>query len=630
MKKDQHFIIDFDSTFTKVEALDVLCAISLKDKPEKESTLNQIKELTDKGMNGEISFKDSLKERVELLQAHRDHLPALIEALHEEVSESFKRNKEFVKKYAKNILIVSNGFKDFIDPIVAHFDIPSERVFANEFIYDEAGFIVGFDENNPLAKDRSKPQLIEQLQLEGKIFVIGDGFTDYEIKQAGMAHKFYAFTENIRREKVLNHADHEAPSLDEFLYSNNMERALSYPKNRINVLALENIHTNAFDKLKSEGYSVVYHSSAMTEDELIEAIKDVSILCIRSKTQVTKRVLEHAERLMVIGAFCIGTNQIDLDECLMNGVIVFNAPYSNTRSVVELAIAEMIFLTRQIPDKSIGMHAKKWNKSANGSREIRGKTLGIIGYGNIGSQLSVLAEGMGLDVCYFDIDDKLGLGNAKKKETMDELLACSDIISLHVDGRPENKNIIDTQQFSQMKSDVIFLNLSRGHVVDIEALTKARNDGIVRGIGVDVFPIEPKSNEYPFESKLIGQPNTILTPHIGGSTEEAQEHIADFVPNKIMNYINTGSTANSVNFPSLSLPEFKNSHRFIHIHKNKPGILAKIDQVLANHNINIIGQYLKTSEKVGYVITDIDKAYEANVKKDLKLINGTLRFRVLY
>lgn len=630
MKKDQYFIIDFDSTFTKVEALDVLCEISLDGNPKKKESLAEISTLTNQGMEGEISFKDSLQKRIVLLQAHRDHLPPLIARLNEQVSESFKRNKAFVKKYADQILIISNGFKDFIVPIVKQYGISSDQVYANEFEYDQEGAIIGFDESNPLAGDKSKPKLIDQLNLRGEIFVIGDGYTDYEIKEAGLAHKFYAFTENIRREKVLQHADHEVPNLDEFLYVNNMARALSYPKNRIKVLVLENIHTNAFNKLKDEGYTVQYYTSAMTEEELIEAIKDVSIVCIRSKTHITKRVLENASRLMVVGAFCIGTNQIDLEECLMNGVVVFNAPYSNTRSVVELAIAEMILLTRQIPAKSMAMHSGKWNKSANGSREIRGKTLGIIGYGNIGSQLSVLAEALGLNVCYFDVEDKLGLGNAVKMETLAELLACSDIISLHINGRPENECIISSKEFSQMKSDVIFLNLSRGHIVDIDALKKAMEDGTVRGAGVDVFPEEPKSNKESFESVLIGQPNTLLTPHIGGSTEEAQEHIADFVPNKIMDYINTGSTANSVNFPNLSLPEFKNSHRFIHIHKNEPGILAEIDQVLASHKMNIVGQYLKTNEKIGYVITDVDSEYESIVKKDLKMIKGTLKFRVVY
>lgn len=630
MQKQQHYIIDFDSTFTKVEALDVLCEISLDGNPLKEQNLKQIQDITDRGMNGDISFKESLKKRIELLHANHAHLAPLVERLSQEVSESFKRNKEFVKKYSNRIFIVSSGFKDFIAPIVEQYGIPGERVYANKFEYDSNANIIGFDESNPLAMDNGKPELIRRLNLEGEIFVLGDGYTDYEIRKAGMAHKFYAFTENVRRQKVLDHADHEAPNLDDFLYQNKMDRALSFPKNRINVLVLENIHTNAFDKLKDEGYSVKYHTSAMNEDELIEAIKDVSILCIRSKTHVTAKVLENAKRLMVVGAFCIGTNQIDLETCLDKGVAVFNAPFSNTRSVVELAIAEMILLMRNIPDKSLGMHQGKWEKSAVGSQEVRGKTLGIVGYGNIGTQLSVLAEAMGMSVCYYDVEEKLALGNAQKMDSLEDLLKESDIISLHVDGRAENENIFSQKEFDLMKDGVVFINLSRGHVVEISALKNALENGKIRGASVDVFPLEPKSNDELFTSELIGQKNTILTPHIGGSTEEAQENIAEFVPNKIIDYINTGSTNNSVNFPNLTLPALKNAHRFIHIHKNEPGVLAEINNVLAKHKINIVGQYLKTNESVGYVITDIDKQYEPEVKKDLKMIKGTLRFRVLY
>lgn len=630
MEKKQHYIIDFDSTFTKVEALDVLCEISLANSPEKNENLKQIADLTNQGMNGEIGFKESLQKRIELLKANRNHLPELIERLQDQVSESFKRNKEFVKKYADNIIVVSSGFKAFIVPIVEHYGVAPERVYANEFIFDESENIVGFVEDNPLAKDNGKPELIQKLALDGEVFVLGDGYTDYEIRKAGLAHKFYAFTENVRREKVLHHADHEAPNLDDFLFDNKMDRALSYPKNRINVLVLENIHTNAFDTLKTEGYSVKYHTSAMSEDELINAIEDVSILCIRSKTNVTAKVLAKANRLMAVGAFCIGTNQIDLEACQEKGVIVFNAPFSNTRSVVELALAEMIMLMRRIPDRSAAMHQGKWEKSAAGSREVRGKTLGIIGYGNIGSQLSVLAESIGMNVIYFDTEEKLALGNAKKVKTLSSLLETSDIVSLHVDGRPENAGVIGKSEFDKMKAGVVFINLSRGHVVDLNALNAAMESGKVRGASIDVFPTEPKNNDEPFKSDLKGKPNVILTPHIGGSTEEAQENIAEFVPEKIIEYINTGSTTNSVNFPNLTLPALTNAHRFIHIHKNKPGILAEINNTLAKHKINIAGQYLKTNEKIGYVITDIDKGYQEGVKKDLKKIAGTIRFRVLY
>ncbi len=630
MQNSKYFIIDFDSTFTQVEALDVLCEIALDGNPEKDKVLSRIQEVTNEGMEGRISFRESLEERINLLEAHRDHLPELITRLSQQVSKSFQRNREFLRKYAKNIFILSNGFKDFIIPIVKQFGIPDENVFANDFLYDDSGKIIGFNKDNILSSNGGKPKQIQSLNLQGTVFVLGDGYTDYEIKKAGLANKFYAFTENVRRESILSEADHVAPTLDEVLYVNKMERALSYPKNRIRVLLLENIHPDGIDKLREEGYQVDIHPAGMTEEELCEAIRDVSILGIRSKTQVTAKVLDHAKRLHAIGAFCIGTNQIDLETALHKGIAVFNAPFSNTRSVVELAIAEMILLTRNIPDKSMAMHEGRWEKSAKNSFEIRGKTLGIIGYGNIGSQLSVVAEALGLNVRYFDIEEKLALGNATRCKTMFELISSSDIISLHVDGRPENHCMIGKEEFDIMKDGVIFLNLSRGHVVDIEALSEHVKSGKIRGAGVDVFPEEPLSNDDEFFSDLRGLRNLILTPHIGGSTTEAQQNIADFVPSRIMDYINTGSTSNSVNFPNLVLPKLENAHRLIHIHANEPGILAKINKTLAEHSLNIVGQYLKTNESIGYVITDINKDYEEEVIKELKQIQGTIRFRVLY
>tara|TARA_Y100001980_G_C14556906_1_gene353162 strand:+ start:39849 stop:41741 length:1893 start_codon:yes stop_codon:yes gene_type:complete len=630
MENSKHFVIDFDSTFTRVEALDVLGEISLKNHKNKSGALKKVKDITDLGMEGKLSFRESLEQRIETLQANKSHLPELVDKLSAQVSKSFIRNKEFIRKYSSNIYIVSNGFKDFIVPIVEPYGIDESRVFANEFEYDDDGNIIGFNPENLLSQNNGKPRQIEALKLEGEIYVLGDGYTDYEIKKAGIAHKFYAFTENVRREKVLENADHEAPTLDEFLYVNNMERALSYPKNRINVLLLENIHDHGIQKLMEEGYNVEVHPAGMDEDELIEAIKEVSILGIRSKTQVTKKVLENAKRLHAIGAFCIGTNQIDLETALEKGIAVFNAPFSNTRSVVELVIGELIMLIRNLPDKINAMHEGKWDKSAKNSFEIRNKTLGIVGYGNIGAQLSVLAESMGMKVCFYDREEKLALGNATQCSSLSELLGMSDIVSLHVDGRPENKNIIGDKEFSQMKDGVIFMNLSRGHVVDIAALKKHILSGKIIGTSVDVFPEEPKSNQEEFISELRGLPNTILTPHIGGSTKEAQKNIADFVPGKIIDYINTGSTNNSVNFPNIVLPKLKDAHRFIHIHHNEPGILAKINHTLAENNLNIVGQYLKTNEKIGYVITDINKDYEQEVIKNLKNIKGTIRFRVLY
>lgn len=630
MKLNKYFVIDFDSTFTKVEAFDVLADISLKDHPDRDHRKDQIVSITNQGMNGSISFRESLEKRLNLLAPSQHHLGPLIALLKDKVSESFKRNREFFLNYADNIYIISNGFREFIEPIVTEFGIKPENILANEFRFDSEGRVIGFDTDNPLSANNGKVEQLKRLNLPGDVYVIGDGYTDYEIKHSGLANKFYAFTENVERENVLKQADHITPSLDEFLYLNKLNTAISYPKNRINVLLLENVHPVALELLKSEGFNVETYHAALTEDELIEKIKNVSVLGIRSKTQVTARVLEHANRLMVIGAFCIGTNQIDLKTATKKGIAVFNAPFSNTRSVVELAVAEMIMLMRNIVDKSTKMHKGVWDKSAKGSFEVRGKKLGLIGYGNIGTQLSVIAESLGMKVLYYDTEERLSLGNAIKCKSMKEVLEQADVLSLHVDGRESNHNLIGTKEFALMKKGVIFINLSRGHIVDIQALRENVLSGKVAGCAIDVFPYEPVSNDEEFQSELRGLPNTILTPHIGGSTSEAQENIGNFVPGKIMDYINTGSTSNSVTFPNLTLPLLENAHRLIHIHENVPGILAKINHILANHGINIVGQYLKTNETIGYVITDINKQYDKDVIKELREIDHTIKFRVLY
>jgi D-3-phosphoglycerate dehydrogenase len=630
MKLNKYIVIDFDSTFTKVEALDLLVDIVFEDHPDRENIRSQITDITNQAMEGKISFRQSLEKRLAIIQPHKKHLEQLATRLKNLVSESFKRNRDFFRKYADNIFVISNGFHIFIDPVVTEFGIKPEHIFANRFFFDEDGRVTGFDTDNPLSDNNGKVEQLRRLNLSGDIYVIGDGYTDYEIKAAGLANKFYAFTENVERNSIMEKADHITPSLDEFLYLNKLNTTISYPKNRIHVLLLENIHPVAASILRADGFSVETLPVALSEDELCKKIKNVSVLGIRSKTQVTARVLQHANRLMAIGAFCIGTNQIDLTAATRKGIAVFNAPYSNTRSVVEMAVAEMIVLMRKLFDKSNKMHRGIWDKSAEGSYEVRGKKLGIIGYGSIGSQLSVLAESLGMQVYYYDIAEKLALGNATKCRSLKELLEISDIISLHVDGRETNTHLIGPREFSWMKNGVIFLNLSRGHVVDIHALKQAIESGKVGGCAIDVFPEEPANNQEEFISELRGLPNTILTPHIGGSTREAQENIGQFVPARIQDYINTGSTSSSVNFPNLALPTLENAHRLIHIHDNVPGILARINQVLANHGINIVGQYLKTNELIGYVITDIDKEYNREVIRQLRSIEHTIRFRVLY
>ena len=359
-------------------------------------------------------------------------------------------------------------------------------------------------------------------------------------------------------------------------------------------------------------------------------MQGVQVLGIRSKTEVTKKVVQNSSDLMTIGAFCIGTNQIDMESCNKTGIAVFNAPYSNTRSVVELTISNIIALLRNVFNYSMGMHKGLWEKHTKDCYEVRGKTLGIIGYGNIGSQLSVLAEALGMKVYFYDIIDKLPLGNSKKCNSMQELLEESHIVTVHVDGRKSNYNLIDEKEFSKMKNGAIFINASRGFVVNIEALAENLKSGKLKGAAIDVYPDEPKEKKTNYKTILQNLPNTILTPHIGGSTEEAQRNIADFVPTKLHDFITLGNTVSSVNFPNLQLPQIENEHRIVHIHQNVPGIMAKLNNIFASNKINIENQFLKTRDQLGYVITDIEKEYEKGIINEIKQVEGTIRVRILY
>ncbi len=397
----------------------------------------------------------------------------------------------------------------------------------------------------------------------------------------------------------------------------------------VRVLLLENIHADGADFLRGKGFQVETRDGALSEDELIEAIQGVHLLGIRSTTYVTDKVLDAAPHLLAIGAFCIGTNQIDLAATTKRGVAVFNAPYSNTRSVVELAIAEIISLARRLHEKSTDMHNGVWNKSAAGSHEVRGRTLGIIGYGNIGSQLSVIAEALGLSVVFYDIDDKLALGNAKRCSTVEELLAIADVVTLHVDGRPGNAGLFGDDEMKQMKPRSLFLNLSRGIAVDTAALRRHLESGHIAGAAVDVFPIEPKRQGDPFESDLRGLKNVILTPHVGGSTEEAQQDIGRFVASKLRSYASFGGTSLSVNMPEINLPTDQSKHRLALVHRNAPGVLAAINGLLGEHGVNIEAQSLSTRGENGYVLTDVAAAIGPDVLKELADMPETIRLRQL-
>ncbi len=395
-------------------------------------------------------------------------------------------------------------------------------------------------------------------------------------------------------------------------------------------LLLEAIHPDAVAGLEKNGYAVETVGRALDEDELIARIAGVELLGIRSKTSVTDAVLAAAPGLLAVGAFCIGTNQIDLASASRRGVAVFNAPFSNTRSVVELVLAEIIALTRRLLDKNTGMHAGVWDKSAEGSHEIRGRRLGIVGYGNIGSQLSVLAENLGMSVFFYDTSDKLSLGNARRCGTMEELLATVDIVTLHVDGRPGNSDLFGAAEFAKMRPGSLFLNLSRGFVVDHGALRRHIESGRLAGAAIDVFPNEPKARGDEFVSELRGLPNVIITPHIGGSTEEAQQDIGQFVAGKLHDFVSTGNTALSVNLPPVSLASQTGVHRLTHLHRNTPGVLAMINSILAGHDVNIEGQLLGTRGELGYVLTDIgSQQYTEEVLGQLRELPATVRLRLL-
>jgi D-3-phosphoglycerate dehydrogenase len=405
----------------------------------------------------------------------------------------------------------------------------------------------------------------------------------------------------------------------------------SFDKSKIKVLLLEGVHPSAVENLEHAGYrNVTALPHALQGTDLADAIRDVHMLGIRSRTQLDATALAAAERLIAVGCFCIGTNQVDLAAATQAGVPVFNAPYSNTRSVAELVLAEAILLLRGIPEKNAQMHRAVWTKSARASFEVRGKTLGVVGYGNIGSQLGVLAEGLGMHVVFYDVVKKLNLGNARQVDSLDELLRTADVVTLHVPATPQTRMMFDHRAIDLLKPQSVLINASRGNVVDLDALAERLRAGTLLGAAIDVFPEEPKSNDEPFRSPLLGLDNVILTPHIGGSTQEAQANIGLEVSEKLIRYSDNGSSLSAVNFPEVALPEHPGQHRLLHVHQNVPGMLSAINQILSESKVNIAGQYLQTNSRIGYVVIDVESDYSAAVLKALRDVPGTIKARVLF
>jgi D-3-phosphoglycerate dehydrogenase len=576
------FIIDFDSTFTQVEAMEELAAISLKNDPEKEAIIEQIKHLTDLAMDGKMPFNKSLKARIALLSAKKYHLNMLVNRLRKKVTPSFARNKEFFKKYQGRVLIVSGGFKEFIAPVVKSFFIDEDCIYANTFIYDKKNNIIGSDEENPLAQEGGKVKLLKQLRLKGQVIAIGDGYTDYQMRESGMAEQFFAFTENIARERVLAKADYIAPSLDEILYKMKLPMALSYPKSRINAVLLgkETFATEPYFKL--EGYNVIKRDSLTNK-----ALTD----------------LNNFPKLISLAVWGNNNQQFNASIAQQMAVPIFSSPYANTRSVVELGLGFMFQLSRQT------------------NTELRGKKIGIIGYGNAGSLMGVLTQNLGMDVLYFDEKDRAPLGNAIACKSVTDLLKKSNYVVLL-----QSKNtgtILAEKELKQMQPNACLINLSYDNSVEVQAALKLVQQKKLFGFAMD---FQQEENYL----KLKQNNQSIATLNQRNNTIETQQNIASFTSEKIIQYINTGNISRSLNFPDIQLPALQGSHRFIHIHKNKPGLLAKINAVLAKHKINITGQYLKTNETLGYVITDVSKKYDNEVINELRKIEATIKFRVIY
>jgi len=405
----------------------------------------------------------------------------------------------------------------------------------------------------------------------------------------------------------------------------------SLNRDRINVLLLEGVHESAVNALKSAGYTNIrQEKAALQGDALNKALAGVHVLGIRSRTQVDAAAIAAADRLIAVGCFCIGTNQVDLEATANRGIPVFNAPFSNTRSVAELVLAEAILLLRSVPARHNQLREGKWQKSASNSFETRGKTLGVVGYGNIGKQLSVLAESLGMNVLFYDVETKLKLGNSQQARSLDELLQQADVVSMHVPATDQTNNMIGAHELKQMKSSAVLINASRGNVIDLDALADALQEGSLLGAAIDVYPEEPKSNNEPFVSRLQKLDNVLLTPHIGGSTAEAQSNIGEEVAAKLIRYSDNGSTLSAVNFPEAALPEHPGHHRLLHVHQNQPGVLTAINQVFSTLGVNIVGQYLQTNKDIGYVVIDVDEAHSAAALEELRRIEGTIRARVLF
>ncbi|OYU97563.1 MAG: 3-phosphoglycerate dehydrogenase [Bacteroidetes bacterium B1(2017)] len=602
--KPTYYIFDFDSTFTQVEAMEELAEISLANDPEKDLILEKIRQLTDLAMDGSMPFNKSLRARIALLSAKKYHVNMLVNRLRKRVSASFSRNKQFFKESKGRVIIVSGGFKEFIVPVVKPYFIEPEQVYANTFVFDKNNNIIGADEKNLLAQENGKVKLLKQLKLQGNIVIIGDGFTDYQVYEAGLAHKFFAYTENVSRKKVLERSEWIAPSLDEILFTQKLPMSVSYPKTRLKACLWGEETFLAEKSLKEEGYRLEKLPLIIGKEELNKHLSQSHLMLFSSDANL-KLVQTKNSKLLCAGVWGEMSETSIAQKWAEQGIAVFGSNYAHTRSVSELALLMLLQLNRNLGE------------------ELHGKRLGIIGYGHSGSMLSVMCEHMGIDVSYYDVDEKPPIGNAKKVKHLPDLLRKSELLVLTAGKRFGGACLIGAKEIKQVQTGAILLSLSYDTSIDIPACLAAVDSGKLAGFGIDVLG-KAKGIIWP------KQGNVLCTFQNRLATRQTQTNIAQMLSEKVIDFVNTGSTRGSLNFPSLNLPELQQSHRFIHIHKNKPGVLAQINGILAAHKINISGQYLKTNEQLGYVITDVGKEYSPKALEDLKAVAETIKFRVLY
>ncbi len=642
----KNIVFDFDSTIINAEGTELVIREALqREKPEqREKKMERLKAITHQATNGDMPLGEALQKRFNLTRVTREDVENAAAHILNTINPRVRETIRIFQERGKQIFIFSNSFIELLKPVASEVGVPSQNLFANDLVYQD-GQVTGFNEDNPLFLSLGKVFLAEQLRNEGRLeggtAVVGDGYSDLVIRRNNVADMFVYFAGTALHEPIRKQADFSVDRFDQLLplffsdneLSNDSAEVFAAADNGHKgeavpaILLLENIHIEAQNKLQAAGYHVERREASLGEEAIYQSASEANIIGIRSKTHLTKEIISRLPDLWAIAAFSIGTNQIDLQSAAHSGIPVFNAPFSNTRSVAELVVGEIIMLMRRIFEKNTAAHRGQWLKTVEGASEIRGKTVGIIGYGHIGSQVSVLLEGLGMTVIFYDIVDKLPLGNAQRANDLYDLLKHADIVTLHVPDTSLTRGMIGDREIRALRRGSFLINASRGKVVDLDALRRALLDGHIAGAAIDVFPQEPAKPTDFFETPLQNIPNVILTPHIGGSTREAQENIARYVADKIHAFISTGNTIGSVNFPEVDMPRVKGTDRILHIHENVPGVLAKINSVFARRHINVESQILKTKDDIGYLIVDVNHRISEQVFNLMSHITETIKVR---